>query len=489
MFHVVNLATSEPIHAEETGTPIAFATGDLAAEEAKRLTEATGVKHQPRRIAMENPDAWLNREANKFASGVYMPLPWHTAPWFAGRYPLHFAHVSTDKPGMVAYTESPEKGQLDRQTRVRPGAYLTKYFSNDLSQATITDLARDFAIAHGTGYDPDSLQYARTSDEIVAVYVACDNGNPSNHFDGLSSCMAYPTNHFSSKPIHPVSVYANGDETLDLTLAYMTDESGKPIARAMVWEAKKIYGRVYAKDAFPDHGRRLTKALRDLGFSDGYDSGNEKPFTGARLMRVEHDRGIVAPYVDGHSYASNDGGKYLYLTDSRRGDIDLNSTSGIGCDLEDENDENFRECAHCGDEYDSEDEGSYIDSRDQSWCGHCTDNHAFFCQTTGTVVANYDGVALADGTYMSESAFERYGFHCDATDENYDSRETDSINMNDGETWCADYFNRHGFRCMDCHENFPNDDKHKDSFVCEACAEESEREILEAVEQTQTLAA
>jgi hypothetical protein len=450
MFHVVNISTSEPITAIETGTPIAFATGELAAQEAKRLTDETGIRHQPRRILTDD-SAWIQREAAKFLNGTYIPTPWHNESWFKDRYPLHFAHVSTDKPGMVAYTESPDKGQLDRQMRINPGVYLTKYFSDVLSQSTITYLARCFAAK----YEVSELKFATTREDMVAVYL-----------DGPSSCMSHRTSDYKSCPTHPVATYAAGD----LTLAYITDSSDHCVARALVWDKKKQHSRIYADS--PDHERRLADALRDLGYDPDWD------FDGARLLRIECDAGIVAPYVDGHDYAYDDG-EHLIISD--RGDVSLSETSGIGAD------NNDATCECCGDRYDSESEGVYIDSREEHWCDSCYQHHAFYCDVTSEYIANSDGVRLNDGSYMSEHAFERYGFYCGATDANYDGREMDYVAMSNGEVWCQDYFDENGFNCPECGENFPNEEKDAESGMCKSCAEETAatraREALEEAGQ------
>jgi len=85
---------------------------------ASDLSESTGIKH----FARKAPDwNWMSREQARFTVGIYQPVIWAEENWFYNRpdeLKDHFLHRSSEKPEMIAFTESAEKGALDRQTRM-----------------------------------------------------------------------------------------------------------------------------------------------------------------------------------------------------------------------------------------------------------------------------------------------------------------------------------------------------------------------------------
>jgi len=69
--------------------------------------------------------SWRTRELARALTGEYLPVPWALEPWAAPLLAEHFPHVSTDDPTMLAYTPDEPKGEQNRQTRCRPGRYLS----------------------------------------------------------------------------------------------------------------------------------------------------------------------------------------------------------------------------------------------------------------------------------------------------------------------------------------------------------------------------
>ena len=280
MFNVICLDTGE-LERHADGSPVAWGTPQGATRWAEALNRTTGLKHQLRRAVVDH-NAWKVREGDRFRDGTYTRLPWHEAPWYLGAPAQddHFAHVSKDRDGMVAFTLDATKGAADIQTRIKPGRYLTRYFSDVLSWREIEEFAQEFAGLH----ENNELLFAHTSDEIEQVYL-----------DGPSSCMSKPARHYDS-PIHPVRVYGAGD----LAVAYI--KSGDSIgARVLCWPAKKLYSRIYGDDC----------RLRPLLDAAGYDHGE---LYGARMLRIEADHGgFVVPYLDGCNSAG-DNGEYLVIS-------------------------------------------------------------------------------------------------------------------------------------------------------------------------------
>jgi hypothetical protein len=335
--------------------------GPEAAKQAKALSEQLGVKVQPRRIR-QAPD-WKARQLARLQSGELMPLPpeWDLAP-----IPDHFAHLSKKNLRLIAFTESEEKGIIDRVTVMKPGVYLARFYP-DLAdpfdpvalkktlgrRPTEEDIAAEWQrlrenarkryagmIAKGEG-----VEFATTPDEIEWVYenmtedpksmVGVD-GEVDAHEKSVTSCMtrAYQRRNgrddFESS-IHPVCVYGAGD----LAVAYTTGKSGKVAERCICWPDKKIHGRIYS-----DGSGRLKKLLED----EGYKAFSGTEFDGARLLRVleriEDDEGdwkFVCPHIDAGitlgcgTVKVIDDGDYLRITSNTRDrmSMDTGYTTGV----------------------------------------------------------------------------------------------------------------------------------------------------------------
>ena len=53
--------------------------------------------------------------------------------------PDHYAHLSTANPGLIAFTDTPEKAAADIQTPIKPGRYLARFYPN-LASHEVRDL-------------------------------------------------------------------------------------------------------------------------------------------------------------------------------------------------------------------------------------------------------------------------------------------------------------------------------------------------------------
>lgn len=425
-FHVICLETGEPISSDYG--PILYDTGEAAAIQAREFTALTGKKHQPRPV---KDDAWKAREAARLEDGTYTRVPWDNGIcwfWRELRKPeaeFHFAHVALKHPGCIAFTENAAKGAADVQTPMKVGRYLERFYNLD------GDSVRTFANQYLAKYGTLELRFAATEDDFEHVYT-----------NGPSSCMSKAASYYES-PVHPVRMYAAGD----LQVAYLVakDDGEHITSRVLCWPEKKTYGRVYGDD-------KIETMLDAEGWQHEDYFAN-----GAKMLRQEADDGrLIVPYVDG-VYRADDCGTYLRI--AKHGDIDCETTTGLSGFT--------RHCDHCGDGM-SEDEGCWIDSRDENWCEHCAEHNAFYCDDTGTMIAHGDGVEMANGDYWSQRRFDRQGFTCDATGENHDS--DDLVSMANGECWCREHFEHHGWQCDDCGDCYENGEK------CPDC-EDSEQAV------------
>lgn len=158
---------------------------DAAAEALARFLRSHGIHYVAVIYRDDDPAgwAWRKREHAKFC-GDYTSLPWHREAWNTLGREEHYAHVSTEQGGMVAYTETPQKGVADRQTRVKAGRYLTKFFSDVLTPAEIETWANRLEAA----VKGEEVVITTDTDVIEAVY----EGGPESCMDGRHSWAYAP---------------------------------------------------------------------------------------------------------------------------------------------------------------------------------------------------------------------------------------------------------------------------------------------------------
>lgn len=237
-----------------------FDTGKQAEDYAKELSTRMGCKVQPRRRTPKVDDeTWRIREQGRLADGTYTPMP---AGWDVKLIPDHFLHISSDDDAMVAFTESPERGVQDRQTRMAPGRYLERFYPY-LSQRERNRLIATIDYA-------GEILFATTADEIEMVYTT-----------GPESCMSYSRDKFFRNE-HPTRIYAG----YDLAVAYLK-RNKRVSARAVVWPERKVYSRIYGDAA------RFKELIKGLGYTSG-------SLEGARIRKkyYKQQNCFMLPFVD-----------------------------------------------------------------------------------------------------------------------------------------------------------------------------------------------
>lgn len=252
---------------------------DTAAEAQRHID--TKMYRDPRYEV--RPATWRDREHMLQA---YRSLP----PWDLGVIPDHYAHVSKDDPSMIAFTASPEHGEADRQTRMKPGRYVMRFYPA-LTKRQVAFYAEWWAKGEKPRPEPEGeLLFASTSEEIVQVYA-----------NGPASCM-----HGSKS----VRVYGAGD----LAIAHI-QKDGEITARCLCWPDKGVFGRVYPSYG-TNEGRDLYCRLReDKGWKHTEEHGDEI-FNGARILRISkghpEDKCFIMPFLD-HDGLSELDEKYFVM--------------------------------------------------------------------------------------------------------------------------------------------------------------------------------
>lgn len=429
-----------------------FLTGKAAAacvEECKHWykTHTFRIKKvlAPQDVAddIERNNVWRARESQRMTDGTYTPLPWADEAWFKAKHDSlnHYAHVSMEDPGKLAFTPSNDHGTADRQQRMSPGRYLQQYFRAELDALppvetgavnvhgekvtidALNYLARTFVNTYGT---PDRLMFAETADEMERVYTS-----------GPDSCMSKDVRFYDSDE-HPVRVYAAGD----LKLAYIMDASDSITARALVWPEKRACGRIYGDEV----------ALRGLLQEQGYEHFDWNSLNGARLLKIEQGHGYIMPFIDGdNTYGHHADGKHLKIG----GSYEAGFTTGLDHSPED------CSCDHCGDYMDPDYSYSVRVARydTETWCEGCYEASTFNCEYSGDVFSeNVRSYELANGNYVAHYYINNY-FECPVMDAWYhdddfaghykdtgkpisqdavDDPEYDLVKASDGTYWPAD---------------------------------------------------
>lgn len=317
-------------------------------------------------------ETWIQRERDRFYEGTYLPVPWLEdcgVYWYRSydRSPLLllYPHLSVKSPGLIAYTQSPEHGYLDRQTPIKPGRFLEQFHKDDYTAEQIADfIAR-------CGPDSTGFKLATSEKDIVALYSIKNNS-------AIQSCMQSKRSPEYSwqRPFergyrpHPCAVYGDSD----LAVAYLGEIPHNVLSRCVVWPRRKLWSRIYGNQA------KMRHALTLAGYTQGWPEG-------ARVRALHNGQDIIMPYIDGIDDADYDSEdrNWIILGD---GDIGTQHTTGYGSSRDDEsddddddgeNDDLDRECEHCGGAYSSGSQGSgYLNER---WCDDCLDRreHCAHC--------------------------------------------------------------------------------------------------------------
>lgn len=462
---LVGSPKNDPIFYHRNNGDIAeFETGEEAQRFAKEI--AQGGDDRKWRVKRVLDTRWKSREQAKFDNGTYEYVPWEGSSWWEGCRTIHrhhFPHISRSEPGMIAYTESAEKGMDNKQTQIKPGRYLEKYFSEELTRwgISVKRLVQEFEAE----YKPRTLHIAETADDIQWVYERGPSSCMSNAAHRKRQGWGYPAPGQWPLDTHACRVYAAGD----LAVAYLTENDqpkGPIIARSLVWPKKKTHSRCYGHDAM------MKKQLMIHGY-------RPDPPIGAKLLRMPvkgpHGEDLfLVPYIDvgqqsgAGATAVKDMKDHLKIVLAEKGAYLANCTSGLCSTKLDANlrprAHNIENCQNCGDHVDDLPDGNLWHVQTSGaggdvrlWCLECIERDAYQCTWTGHYYTKEGNppVKMWDGRYWSPRAFRSSGFTCAATKENWPSDQR--VRMFDGTAWCLKHFQKNGFTCWWSGEHFPKE--------------------------------
>jgi len=408
--------------------------GAACAAHCKSLNEGAGRKLYQPRPAPSAPDIdWRAREQARLDDGIYL----HPADSIRRVAPMdHYLHVSRDKPELLAYTASDEKGRRDLQTRASVASYLEK-FAPGIDAETRDALA----LEHVAKFVSCDLLFATTADDVERVYTSYD----SSESGLVASCMRHTSGAYHGEcGEHPVRAYATDGGENHLAIAYMQNANGKTISRALCYPAGKVYSRVYG-------AARLHDLLKAAGYVKGSyykDSDDAPDMIGARLAAINiRDDAYLMPYIDGDEGLRRkriDGKTFFVMVapGDANGEYDTKRTDGLSQALEDEN---STYCERCEDSCD-EDEARcvYTGTRngrltgEQTWCESCVNHNSFYCHGFNETVSDgIDNVEMGGETYCLAYAENNFSM-CEHTDDWFDGASEEVIVNSRGhtETWC-----------------------------------------------------
>jgi len=377
-----------------------------------RTSKDEGLKLASMRVLFDIlPSAYLHRHPqatcyatfrNRLLQDEWQSPVWSGEEWYQSHpASARLCHVSTEDAQQVAYIDSVDKMERELFTRCKPGRFLTKFFSDVLSEAEIKRWAERQTLYHDT----------RTKMKFV------ENDNPEGwewvyeNASGFSSCMMYdhPESRYIDSDLygvdHPVRAYAykgNG-----LRLAYIGDDVGTPggrvYARAIVRDEPRTKGyvRIYGDE-------RLKVLLEKEGY------GEKVGLRGVKLVRREHpcdDDLIICPYLDSGEVEVHEG--YLLVVSDG-----IDSTSE-GCISYEEH-----SCPRCGATLGSGDETNYNDHVGD-YCDNCEDLVEAIVGVSSSgyrfteMVEESETIEIDGDTYLEDSdLLRRCGFaQCEECDE------------------------------------------------------------------------
>lgn len=347
---------------------------------------------------------WRVREALRMKKGEYAPLPADVLALLPQDViDNQFPHVAT-KPGnagMIAYTQSPVAGMLDRQQVIKPGRYIRQYCPH-LTDEQVKQAAASCLAASTAGF-----HHSKDADDFARVYI-----------NGPSSCMAYDETgkEFSRLMVdgeffHPARVYAHPDNDIEIVWLEVADRIG---ARAVINTANKTYPRIYGSDSVRGGYNRLAEYLEALGYrqSDG-------ALNGQKLLKVHPDRfpnAIICPYIDSGNLGVDIFDDHLvaggrYDADHETGCLNRYNTS--------DEDEYTWCCDCCGD--DQTDDDDQYDTNDGHICESCASRHytqVYDVESNCTRYVN-DSETFYNGRYTRYGHFHTLWFNGSLDDYGY----------------------------------------------------------------------
>jgi hypothetical protein len=360
---------------ESTGVPQLWDTADAAKAFMVRIEgmygSKTGYVLRPLEGALNLN--WLNDELQRQTLNLW------NRPDYLGNIESDRTHclrlnpaVAPGGTGDLLYYKDYMAGMVGKLSAISLRGYMEKFRHSSKWQIDHTETIHK-AYASGN----DGLLFEDSPAGIARVY---EKYSPEAG-PVAASCMRHSASYFKSScscPVHPAEVYAAGD----LAVAYMADSSGRTVARAICWPAKKLYSRVYDSTGY------LHTALKKRGFEKSgsyYPEKANQTFDGAKLLRVPYPRSneagvFLLPYIDEHLNVYDMGDHLVMSRAIRKDKMLLGSRTINGWSTQ--NSRPIVSCQHCNNQTDRPYDVYDAAGDNLQWCANCVSQYSWQCQAS-----------------------------------------------------------------------------------------------------------
>lgn len=341
-------------------------------------------------------------------------------------YFTHFVHVSEEDPKQVAFTPDERYLLTDRQIRMRPGRYLTKFWGSGSERPLFDDdevkrIAEVFiATSNSSGLlfvpntDPDGWEWVYENSPVSCM-----------RYNGLGRYLDYDL--YGQN--HPVRSYANPEN--DLALAYIMLPGEKPptdwdsfcdvdkyvvAARTIVNTRDKTWLKIYCGGDTPSQ-TRMEEGLSRAGYRE-----SDSTLHNQRLLYREYDGKTLCPYLDGsYTRIKNTGDCLLVVSYGVDGQNSSGILEGVSC-----------QC--CDSMVDSEDDLTYVGDGVGAVCSYCLEDYtyAYVSRNQMEWVSNSESLYWYNGDGYTEGGLS--GNHLSVCD------HCGEINHDSDMTWVGDNF-------------------------------------------------
>lgn len=300
----------------------------------------------------------LQRKSSDTHPAVRAVLEGGWAPADLNALVLEWPTVSEDGT-RLAYTQSEAKGEREMRTVTTPGRYIRRHWP-----LLTDDYIRD-VVARVVA----RCELRSTTEEIVQAAQ-----------EGPRSCMRFSSGHIEDEldGHHPYEVYAPKfgwriavriqNDSIDGRALVLMPSKDAPVKGETLKGAWFV--RSYARspgDGYSSSDTALEAWLVHNGASkvdDWSDCGDSSP----RLARIQVDRVLLMPYLDGSAQRVSDDGDELRIESD--GEIEADRTSGYARS-------DYLVCDDCGDE-EPEEDGTWVGYRSDRWvCSSCVNGYTY----------------------------------------------------------------------------------------------------------------
>ncbi len=217
---------------------------------------------------------WVLREEYRLRTKRYNPIPEAALSILTNEQRKALSDVFTHcskTPGLLAYTASPEKGELDIQTPIKPGRLLKK-----LCPSVSNELIREFA-SHFVDISDAHLEVTRN---FAEVYTERNLSCMSSYFDELDH--------------HPTDAYNHPDN--NIILLVVRDRTGTLLGRTLANSKTKQFVNIYFNHEVANAELITRKLVESAGYAEDLSC-----LLWEKLQLLTSDGRIICPYIDGRN--------------------------------------------------------------------------------------------------------------------------------------------------------------------------------------------